>query len=735
MQLLENELMKELSALGLDNASSKNIIKHLSQDLINSPPLDCWERIQRFLPEKPNAFPTHRVVYKLIFPDYHLFPSPCWKPTETEVKDSNLEKLRKKINITNEKIKSEEIKSNDDKIKHYADLYQWSLENYPDFWRAMTETLNIIFDQPYTSIVNLDQGFETPKWFVEAKMNIVNSCFTADPKSIAIVSQNESGPIFSVTYEELDILSNRIANSLTQHFKRNDRFAIIMPMNISAVAIYLGIIKAGMVVVSIADSFSADEIKTRLRISNAKGVFTQDIISRDEKIIPLYNRIIESEAPLAIVINEHSQLESNTGHKPSLIKLRSQDILWSTFLSENKEFTPVTCDPEEHINILFSSGTTGDPKAIPWTHCTPIKSSSDAHLHHNLKPGDVFSWYTNLGWMMGPWLIFSTLMNHATLALYQGTPSGKEFGEFVQNAKVTHLGVVPTLVKSWRMSGCMETLDWNSIKLFTSTGECSNPDDMLYLMYLAKYRPIIEYCGGTEIGGAYITGTIVQPSAPAAFTTATLGLGFVILDEKGHLSDNGEIALIPPSIGLSTELLNKDHHSVYYQDMPEFQGRPLRRHGDEASRYPNGFYRLHGRSDDTMNLGGIKVSSAEIERTINTHPSLFETAAIAIEPEGGGPAELVIYAVSKNKNPQQNQDRTQAQSIKPIQSEQFLFKENKEKIKSDLQKLIKQHLNPLFKIQDVIMVDSLPRTASNKIMRRILRNEYQKLKKEISEDL
>src|SRR5688572_22989055 len=182
-------------------------------------------------------------------------------------------------------------------------------------------------------------------------------------------------------------------------------------------------------------------------------------------------------------------------------------------------------------NILFSSGTTATPKAIPWNHTTPIKAAADAYLHHDIRPGDVLAWPTNLGWMMGPWLIYAALVNRAAIALYSGAPSGADFGDFVEKTGVTMLGVIPSLVRAWRESRCMEGRDWSRIRCFSSTGECSNADDMRYLMSLAGNKPVIEYCGGTEIGGGYITGTMIHPAAPATFTTPALGLDFEILDD------------------------------------------------------------------------------------------------------------------------------------------------------------------------------------------------------------
>jgi acetyl-CoA synthetase len=306
--------------------------------------------------------------------------------------------------------------------------------------------------------------------------------------------------------------------------------------------------------------------------------------------------------------------------------------------------------------------------------------------------------------MMGPWLIYAALMNRATIALYDGAPSGRDFGEFVQDARVSLLGVVPSLVKTWRASKCMEGLDWSSIKAFSSTGECSNASDMHYLMYLANYAPVIEYCGGTEIGGGYITGTVVQPAVPAAFSTPALGLDLVVLDENDKPTPNGEVFLVPPSLGLSLRLLNRDHFETYYKDTPrDSSGRVLRRHGDQIEVMPGGYYRAHGRVDDTMNLGGIKVSSAEIERALNGAPGVRETAAIAVPPPGGGPSLLVVYFVADG-----------ASTLRI------------EELGPRLQERIRKELNPLFKISDLRRVDSLPRTASNKVMRRLLRDDYLK---------
>src|SRR6059058_2448112 len=155
----------------------------------------------------------------------------------------------------------------------------------------------------------------------------------------------------------------------------------------------------------------------------------------------------------------------------------------------NERFDAVPCNPSDPSNILFSSGTTKDPKAIPWTHTTPIKAAADAYLHQDVHPDDVLAWPTSFGWMMGPWLAYASLINRATMALYVGSTTRRPFGIFVSAAGVTMLGVVPKLVRAWRIDGTMDGLDWSRIRRFSSTAEPSTPEDMLYLMYLAGYKP------------------------------------------------------------------------------------------------------------------------------------------------------------------------------------------------------------------------------------------------------
>ena len=604
-------------------------------------------------------------------------PKAIWKPKPAQIKKTHLSLWLKEL-----------------RLKNYDALFQWALKNPSAFWDRAIHAVGIQFQKPYSDVLDLSQGAKNPKWCKGAELNIAESCFQAKSKRIAIVYQAEGDKIKKITYGELQKLSNQVAFSLKKlGYKKNDAIAVDLPMTVESIAIYLGIVKLGASVVGIADSFAAQEIATRLRISNAKLIFTQDHILREGKKLPLYAKVIEATDIPAIVLPALKKIDTS---------LRSQDLDWKSFLVKNSKFEVTSCKPEDTMNILFSSGTTGDPKAIPWTHLTPIKCATDAYFYHDLHEGDVMAWPTSLGWMMGPWLIYAALINKATIGLYYGLPHSRGFGQFIQKAKVKILGVVPSLVKHWKNSGALKGLNWKCLRAFSSTGECSNPIDMSWLMKFAGGKPVIEYCGGTEIGGAYITSTLLKPNVPAAFNTPTLGLDVRLLDESGQPTQNGELYIIPPSIGLSQRLLNKNHDEVYYDDTPVHSGGVLlRRHGDQMEDLGHGYFRAHGRVDDTMNLGGIKVSSAEIESVLNKTKDVIEPAAIAVPPPGGGPSLLVVYAVTRG----------------PIGTEELFIQ---------LQNAIKSELNPLFKISELKIVNTLPRTASNKVMRRVLRTEYLK---------
>ena len=291
----------------------------------------------------------------------------------------------------------------------YDELHRFSVAEMDAFLEIALRKLRIRFRKGFDKILSLSSGIEQPVWFSGARMNIADSVFDNKPGMPAIVSRTEGHTRIQVTsVAELELLSARVANGLfTLGFKSADAIAIDMPMTRECIAIYLGIVRAGMVVISIADSFASEEIATRLRIADARAVFTQDIMIRGGMTLPLYQKVIDAHSPITVVV----------GTSDSGPELRTHDIWFDRFLSEDFDFDNVDCNPDETINVLFSSGTTGTPKAVPWNHTTPIRSALDGFVHQDIQPGDVIAWPTNVGWMMGPWLIFAALINRADRSL------------------------------------------------------------------------------------------------------------------------------------------------------------------------------------------------------------------------------------------------------------------------------------------------------------------------------
>ncbi len=669
---------EQLRATGASPERAEHIAQGLATILGREAGAAAWHRSGEELLRRSDPTAVHRLVFDTCYAHHDPAdgPPPIWLPEPSIVARTNIARLG----------------------PNWRYVHAMSVQRPEAFWPRILDSLQVRFEEPPRRMV-AGEG-EDARWLPGALFNIADSCTQGrDPADVAIVHQRPGGELQRMSRLELRQRSEAVAWSLlASGLEPGDAVAIDMPMSAESVVIYLGIVLAGCAVVSIADSFAADEIRVRLEIAEAKAIFTQDVIPRGDKRLPLYARVVEAGAPAAIVLPAGDPLAAD---------LREGDVDYATFLLRDPggPFAPHLAGPEHVTNLLFSSGTTGAPKAIPWTQVTPIKAAADGHVHHDLQAGNVVAWPTNLGWMMGPWLIYASLLNGGTIALFDGSPVSRDFCCFVQDAQVTMLGVVPSLVRGWRDGGYLAGLDWSHLRCFSSTGEASSFDDTFWLMQQCRYRaPMIEYCGGTEIGGGYITGTLVQPQAPATFSTPAIGCDFLLLDEQGGPAEEGEVALRAPMFGSSNRLLNRDHHAVYFEGMPLApDGGVLRRHGDRMRALGGGWYRAQGRVDDTMNLGGIKTSSAELERACNGVEGVLETAAIAVPPPGGGPDTLIVYAVLER-----GAERDPAS------------------LRSAFQTAIRGRLNPLFKVEDVRVVDALPRTASGKVMRRVLRQEHRR---------
>ena len=586
---------------------------------------------------------------------------------------------------------------------NYPEFYNWSIENKATFWKYIIQAIPLKMQTPYSNILTEASNPDETIWLKDARFNIIESCFQAQPNQTAIYYQSEqTKEITSISYGDLQQKVLRYATAMKElGFTVEDRIILYIPFSIEAIASYLALIYIGAEPVLVADSFSAAELKKRIDIIHAKAVITTDHYWYADKKINVLTKVLEAN-PEKIIL-QTSEITDATS-----IRNNAADVLLSDLLkSSAPAVTPYYHSSSDTISILFSSGTTKEPKALPWKATTPIKCAADGKLLQDIHEGDVVTWTSGMGWMMAPWLIFASLLNKASIAIYSGAYSKKEFIDFTIQTKVTVLGTIPSVVKSWRAQNFAKIPNWN-IRVFSSTGEPSDMDDYLYLLFMNDFKaPIIEYCGGTEIGGGYISSVVVLPNALSYFNTAAPGSQFILVNENKEVVSNsgaGEVFIIPPSIGLSQQLLNKNHHEEYYTELPSIKGYPqLRKHGDGFHVQQTddiSYYKSIGRTDDSMNLGGIKISSIELETVVNKHPAVFESAAIASQDKNGGPEKLILII----------HPNITITDVATLQNE--------------LQKMIQKELNPLFKISSIHFKENFPRTASNKLMRKELRKEY-----------
>src|SRR2546427_1140087 len=600
-----------------------------------------WLTLRSLLLTNPAArwrFAAHLALYRLAYDGRHPEdgPGPAWVPSRADLHSSNIGRVMAARRLTS-----------------FEDFRRWSVDRREDYWSTMIRTLGIVFRTSPTRILKLPADPRHPEWLAGAQLNIAESCFNAAPNKAAILFGLEgSDAIRKMTYGQLHRLSSRIANGLDAlGLHRGERIALFLPMTPEAVAAYIGIVLSGRCVVGIADAAAPPEFQKRSRIADAHAVFTVDSYLRDGKVHDIYSKVIQADGPQAIVI-------PRTGEPPHLAR---NDIAWTDFLGDRDAYDAVPGRASDYTNILFSSGTTKDPKAIPWTQTTPIKSAADAYLHQDVRPSDVLAWPTSFGWMMGPWLTYASLVNRATMALYVGATTTRAFGEFVDRARVTMLGVVPKLVRSWKTDATMERLDWHRIRVFSSTAEPSTPEEMLYLMFLDGGRPAAR----------------------------------------------GEVFLVPPSIGLSTELLNYDNDEEYYDNVPKgLHGEVLRRHGDQIEHLGGGYYRHLGRIDDMININGVKTSSEEIRSVLNNE-RVYDSKPIAVDVDRSGQHRLVVYAVPRDS--------------RLLGSDDF-----RAQLRREFQRAIKENLNPLLAhVEDVVLVPELPQAGPGKTRTmKELRSDY-----------
>ncbi|MEQ9104307.1 MAG: AMP-binding protein [Rhodothermales bacterium] len=579
------------------------------------------------------------------------------------------------------------------------------------FWDAVLKDLDIRFERPYSSVMDLSKGVEFPVWCVNGRMNIIHNLldkWQEDPDTRlrpAIIQESEDGSVDTLTYAELNDAVCRCANALhSLGLVKGDAVGLYMPMTVELAVAFLAIIKIGGVILPLFSGYGPQAIATRLNDAGAKALFTADGFMRRGKQIPMKETADEALTMAPTV--RHVIVQDATGRDGTPMT-SGRDVWWSAFVSGHGAVAPTaSTSAEDTLMIIYTSGTTGRPKGAVHTHCGfPVKSAQDMRQAMDVKPGDVVYWMTDMGWMMGPWLVFGTLALGATMVFYDGAPDVPDAGRVWQSVAshgVTHLGLSPVLVRALMPHGTepIRSRDVSSLRAIASTGSPWDPDSWLWVFrnVLDSRKPILNYSGGTEISGGILCGNFFRPLKPCSFSGPVPGMAADVVDETGSSIRGavGELVIRGPWIGMTRGFWNDNPRYIesYWKTFP---GVWL--HGDFAAVDDDGLWFILGRSDDTIKVAGKRLGPAEAEAILNAHPAVAESAAIGIPDDVKGEALGVYCVLNPGSDP--TTDLRNALSAA---------------IAAELGK----PLRPAF----VRFTTQLPKTRNAKVMRRLVRAAY-----------
>ena len=578
------------------------------------------------------------------------------------------------------------------------------------FWEAVLEDLDIEFYRDYEEIVDLSEGIQRPTWCVGGKMNIVHNLLdtwqgTPVEDRIALRWEGEDGSTRTLTYGELHRRVCRCANALRDlGLGKGDRIGLYMPMTPEIVIAFLAIVKIGGVLLPLFSGYGVGAIVTRLQGADAKALFTADGFARRGSPIEMKETADEAVEQCPSV--EHVVVHRHLGRDDTPMT-DGRDHFWDDVMAgHSTEARTARTDAEDVVMIIYTSGTTGPPKGTVHTHCGfPIKGAQDMYHPMDLKPGETMYWMSDMGWMMGPWLVFGTLTIGATMVLYDGAPDHPDPGRLwrmVDDHEVTHLGVSPTLIRALKTHGDapVNASDRSSLRAIGSTGSPWDPESWRWCFetVLDGEKPILNYSGGTEISGGILCGNFLEPLKPAAFSGPVPGMDADVVDAEGTpvRGEVGELVLRKPWIGMTRGFWGEDDR---YRDAYWNRFDDLWVHGDFAAVDADGLWYILGRSDDTINVAGKRLGPAEIEALLNAHEAVAESAAIGVPHDVKG-SEIVAFAV-----------------LEPGRDES-------DDLREELLQGVADEMGKPLKPREILFADALPKTRNAKVMRRVIRAAY-----------
>ena len=588
-------------------------------------------------------------------------------------------------------------------IATLPELRARSVEDIGWYWDAVVRDLRLPFRSPYTQVLDLTRGIEHPDWFVGGTLNVVDAClarWARDPAAArrpAVVHEAEDGTTRTVTFEELEDQVGRAAAGLRAlGIGKGDAVALYMPMVPEAVVACYAVAWLGAVLVPLFSGFAPSAIASRLQDAGVKAVIVADGTVRRHRAVQM--RPLLDEALTSCPTVEHVVVINNIG-SPSA---RAAGALeWTSMLSGGEDVPePEAMSANDTLLLGYTSGTTGKPKGAVHTHAGfLVKTASEVAYSFDLSEGGVFCWITDMGWIMGPLSIIGTHANGGTLVLYEGSPDVPDLNrlwELVQRHGVTMLGVSPTLIRTLRTTAQTDTarFDLSSVHTIGSTGEPWDPDSYEWLAreVFGARVPVINFSGGTEVGGSFLAPYPVEPIRSCSLGGPSLGMDVDVVDDHGNpvRGEIGELICRQPWPSM-TRGVWKDPDRYLEAYWSTFPG--VWRHGDYALVEDEQWYIL-GRSDDVMNVAGKRLAPAEVESIMTAHAAVAEAAVVGVPDPKKGEAVWAFWV----PRPDATED-----------------------VSDELREMVARELGKPFAPSAVLRVAALPKTRSAKIMRRAVR--------------
>jgi acetyl-CoA synthetase len=592
--------------------------------------------------------------------------------------------------------------------RNRQELWQLSVKDIGRFWDVVMEDMGIEWSTPYSKTVDQSQGIEWTKWFVGGRTNIATNCVDRQakvrPEHTALLWEGDDGEVRKISYREFSQFVSQAALALKElGVSKGDTVGILMPMVPEVVIQLFACFKIGAVAIPIFSGFGVDAISTRLTEAKAKVLFTADCSFRRGKRIDIKS-VADAAAKNVPSLKKKIIFKRGDG---KCAWENGTDLWWHEFvLSQSTECPSEALDAEATSLIIFTSGTTGKPKGAIHTHAGVLATvGKELRYAFNVDDTSRFFWFTDIGWMMGPWEMIGVTLFGGTLFLYEGAPDYPTAGrlwEIIERHKLTVLGISPTAIRLLMKSGdeIPEQFSLPSLKLLGSTGEPWDPESyQWYFRHVGKSRcPVINISGGTEIMGCLLSPLPCDSLKPCSLGAPGLGVDADVFDEEGKpvRGGIGHLVCKQPLPSMTKSFLNgrERYLETYFS-----RWKGVWYHGDWAHVDEDGHWFLHGRSDDTIKIAGKRVGPMEFEAALLSHEKISESAAIGV-PDALKGETCVCYVVVKP-------------GVSPSES-----------LRKELFDAATRALGKSFLPKEIRFVTALPKTRSGKILRGLVRKIY-----------